>query len=487
MKKLIITFILLATSCFAETYSMRDCMLLPITDNAGSSFGFKVFEEVEKYLKDKRWCEYKSSSEVISIFSRYRDQLDAYLDDPNVIKTVADRLKVGTIIKVKLKYEVDKVEVKLDIFGENGSDIYFSEKMIVDKIELYPVKIAIENWLNLYEANIPYDGKVLGVLGDQITFSVPRNKRVGISQEIKVRKFIRKKEHPLLKKVVEFEALPVAKGKIFNLSRGQAIGSVKVFTAETQVRVGDWVILGEYNPEVVSKGNDYSKYNEMNFGQLGELQFGFSLSSHTATTDSYNGNNKMNGYMYGVHAQTEVWITRNYIVLGEFNKRFGELSKRSGSPDSNTVGQDMTALKLAFGYKYLPMGYFYGPQINFYGGYANYSYKLDQSSLDGFGANEFTGIMLGVGGNIPVQKGIRIFGRGEIIPFGDFEDTDNIFGSNKSISSMLFEIGGVYQWSPTLKLLGSFEVSNNSAKFNGSNSEVSYANTSLKVGGAFNF
>ncbi len=487
MKYLAIILLIFSTVCHADTYSMRDCMLLPITDNAGSSFGFKVYEEIEKYLKEKRWCEYKSSSEVISIFSRYRDQLDAYLDDPNVIKTVADRLKVGTIIKVKLKYEVDKIEVTLEIFGENGSDIYFSEKMVVDKIELYPVKSAVENWLDIYETNIPYDGKILGILGDQVTVSIPRNKRVAITQDFKVRKFIRKKKHPLLKKVVEFEALPVAQGKIINLSRGQAIGSVKLFTAETQVRVGDWVILGDYNPERAPKDNDYSKFNEASFGQLGELQFGFLLSGHTATTDSANGNNKMNGYLYGIHAQSEIWVTRNYFALLEFSKKFGELDKRSGSPESNSIGQDMTTLKLGFGYKYLPMGYFYGPQINFYSGYVNYSYKLDQSAVDAFGANEFNGIMLGVSGNIPVQKGIRVFGRGEIIPFGDFEDTDNIFGSNKSISSMLFEIGASYQWSPSLKILASFEVSNNSAKFSGDNSEVSYANTGLKMGGAFNF
>ena len=51
--RLILLFLLVTfgTSVKAETFSMRDCMLLPITDSAGNALGFKVYEALEAHLK----------------------------------------------------------------------------------------------------------------------------------------------------------------------------------------------------------------------------------------------------------------------------------------------------------------------------------------------------------------------------------------------------------------------------------------------------
>ena len=488
MKILILLAIIFSSfSGFANTFSMRRCMVLPIFDSAGNSFGFKVYEDIERYLKRKRWCEYSSSSEVISIFSKYRDQLPTYLEDPTVLATVADRLKVGTIIRVKLDYDVDKLNLSLDVVGENGIDILFSEKTVLNKIDAYQTNTTLVNWLELYETTIPYDGRVIGVLGDQITFDFAKSKRVAVGQAFKIKRFSIKKRHPLLKKIVEWESNPVANGKVFNLSRGQGLGVIKVYTSETKVRPGDWIRLEKFDPRKVSDDKNFSKYEEHKFGKLGDLSLAFVMASHTATTNAVTGNNKMNGFLFGISAEVESWITRNYFVHGEFSKKIGSLSKSSGSPSSDTAGQNIGTLKLAGGFKYLPMGYFYGPQVNIYGGWVKYSYQMDESPTDGFGANSVSGIMLGMGGNIPLKKGVRVFSSGEIIPFGEFSDSDNIFGSTKSLSSLVLEVGAHYQWSSTIRILGSFEVISNSAKLSGVNSEVSYSDTNLKMGALFSF
>ena len=43
---------------------------------------------------------------------------------------------------------------------------------------------------------------------------------------------IKKKKHPLLKKIVEWESRPVAKGKIYNVSRRQGLGLIKVYISD---------------------------------------------------------------------------------------------------------------------------------------------------------------------------------------------------------------------------------------------------------------
>ena len=150
---LMLTFF--SSTSFAENFSMRRCMLLPITDTAGNSLGYKVFERVEKKLKSAGWCDYVSSSEVIGIFSKYREKLSQYLKDENVLKTVARRLKVGTIFRVSLEYDIDKVNVQFDVIGENGTDIYMSEKTIINEVHVDPVMTTVSNWLDIFETSIP--------------------------------------------------------------------------------------------------------------------------------------------------------------------------------------------------------------------------------------------------------------------------------------------------------------------------------------------
>lgn len=488
MKIIFLTLsLLISASVFAEAYSMRDCMILPITDTAGNSLGYTVFERLEARIKNSKWCDYKSSSEVIEIFSKYRDRLPEYLQNEKVLRTVSDRLKVGTMIRVSLKYEVDKLEVKLDVIGENGRDIYLSEKTVINEINADLATTTILNWLELYEALIPYDGKLLGVLGEQVTFKVAKSKVLHVGQEFKIKRLVAKKSHPLLKKVVEWDSVVVAKGKIFNLSKGQALGVIKTYMTDKKPKTGDWIKLAKFTKGSLPLADKYKKIEHNSFGRLGDFTLAFSLASHTAGANAVTGNNKMTGYVYGVSAEVEAWITRNYLVLGEFAKKVGNLTSSSGSPNSDSSGQNLTSFKIGGGYKFLPMGFFYGPQINVYGAYARHSYQMDTSANDGFSTNSFSGIVVGVGGNIPLQRGLRVFGSGEIMPFGQFEDDQGVFSSSKTVSSMNFEIGARYLWSPTMRVVGSFEVLNNTAKTSGSNSEISYSDSNFKLGAVFTF
>jgi hypothetical protein len=462
-------------------------MLLPITDTAGNSLGYSLFEKIEARLKEDGWCEYQSSSEVIGIFSKYRDRLPEYLQNENVLKTVAERMKVGTLIRVALKYEVDKLEIKLDIVGENGRDIYLGEKTVLTEANVDMAATTIFNWLELYEEFIPYEGKVLGVLGDQVTFSFPKSKTLKVGQPFKIKRLISKKPHPLLKKIVEWDSKVMAEGKIFSISRGQALGVIKTYNTEKKPRTGDWVKSGKYTRDSLPLERRYEKIEHSSFGRLGDFALSFSLASHTTSTNAATGTNKMGGYIYGIAAEFEAWVTRNYFVMGEFGKKIGNLTSSSGSPSSESSGQNTTTFKVAGGYKFLPMGFFYGPQINAYVGYANYSYQMDTSATDGFSTNNFSGVMLGVGGNIPLQRGLRLFGSGEIMPFASFADDENVFGSARTVTSMIFEIGAQYLWSQTMRLMGSFEVLNNKAKTRGTNTEVGYSDSHLKVGAVFTF
>src|SRR5690606_39037057 len=99
----------------------------------------------------------------------------------------------------------------------------------------------------------------------------------------------------------------------------------------------------------------------------------------------------------------------------------------------------------------------------------------------------FTGILLGTKANIPINREYRIFARGEFMPFPSFNESDKIFGSAKSVSSLDLEIGANYQYTPRMSFDGSFETMSRKAKFSGEFKEISYKDNRLKFGVSFNF
>lgn len=486
MKYLLLVLTLFVSfSTFAQS-SMRRCTLLPITDSVGGAIGFKVFEEVETTLKKSNWCTYISNSGMISVFTRYRENLPQFLKTKEVLTTVSEKLKVGSTILVTLKNELAGTEIEMTVYGDNGEDIYFSEKTLLKGDEIELISQQVRNWLEIYSKVIPYDAKINGILGDQITLDVGKGYPIQVGQNFIIKRPTAKKKHPLLKKIVDWETEVLAEGKVFNISDNQALGMVKVYKTDKKLQSGDWVRLEEFKQEVIEDPTLGEKKEESP-GTLGILSMSLYGSSSTVDTNTPTGSNRMSGNLIGVDVRAEGWITRQYFAALEIVRSLGTLKEESGNPNKSSVNTNNGAFKLTGGYKYLPIGFFYGPQIDFYGGYANYSFDLDLSAADGFGKNNISGIILGAAANVPINREYRFFTSAEFIPFPTFSEDEEIYGTAKSVSTMEFEIGMKYQYTPRMTVDGSIELLSAKAKFGGTFKEVSYKDNRLKFGVSFNY
>lgn len=460
--------------------------MLPITDSVGGAIGFKVFEEVEHELKKSNWCTYISNSGLISVFSRYRENLPQYLKTKEVLSTVADKLKVGSLIRVGLVNEVKGVEIQMEVYGENGEDIYFSEKSLLQSDDIEVIASTVKNWLDTYSKMIPYDATVTGILGDQITLDVGKGYPIQIGQKFIVKRLTMKKKHPLLKKVVDWETNLLAEGSVFNISDNQALGMIKVYKDDQKLAPGDWVRLEEFRSDEI-KESDIKKDEEEKLGTLGLLSVSLFGSSSSVDTNTPFGSNRWSGKLFGIDLRGEGWITRQYFAAVEIMRSLGSVSKSSGAPFKTKANVNNGAFKLTGGYKYLPIGFFYGPQIDLYGGYANKTFDVDFSENDGLGQNSFSGLIFGVGANIPINREFRFFTRADFMPFPTFNDEDNIYGSAKSASSLDLELGIKYQYTLRMTLDASVEARSSKAKFGGDFKEISYKDNVLKLGASFNF
>ena len=216
-------------------------MLLPVTDGVDNKIGFKVFEEIENYIKEGSWCTYKSNSELINILGQYSKNLENHLANKDVLKVVADKTKAGTMIRVNLQLQAGMTDVKIEIIGENGEDKYFKEQTQLRSNDSSLIAQTVKNWLDVYEKTIPYDGRIKGILGDQFTIDIGKKSHIYNGNEIVIERPTTKRQHPLLKEIVDYQTEKIAQAKVFDVTDTQAQAKVISYEGQKKLKLEDWV------------------------------------------------------------------------------------------------------------------------------------------------------------------------------------------------------------------------------------------------------
>jgi hypothetical protein len=464
--------------------SMRRCTLLPVIDDVGGAIGFRVYEELEKELKNGQWCTYISHSSLMSVFGKYRESLPRFLKRKEVLEVVAQKLQVGSIILLSLKNEINSMDLEMEVYGEDEGDLYFSEKVTIESNEIENIVDVAKNWFSIYAKTIPYDARITGVLGSQVTLDVGKGYAINEGQEFIVKRPMTKKKHPLLKKIVDWETELVTTGTVLGISENQALGLISEKNSVKAPVAGDWIRLKDFKKESQTRSSRKKKDKEPLLGVASLMLY---TSSAVVDTSVSSGVQSVDGFLYGLDLALEGWITRDYVGVLEFNKSFGSLSTSSGSPAKNHPQANFQQIKIGGGYRYLPLGYFFGPQIDFKAGYSKSYFDLTYSALDGYGQSSVHGLFLSTKASLPLNRDFRILVNAEFIPFPEFNDDDGLFQGVKNASSMEFEFGLRYNYVPAFSLDMAIETLSSKARVRGNISEISFKETRLKFGSSFNF
>lgn len=492
--KIVLVFALLVFSISSHAgsvgQSMRRCMLLPVSDSVGGVIGFKVFEEIEYYLRGSTWCYYRSNSDIIDILANYRQNLHEHLQNKEVLRVLAEKTRAGSMLRITLKSDVEGMEVQLDVVGDNGADIYFREKTRLQTDDINQIAQTIRNWLNQYEKRIPYDARVVGVLGDQFTVDMGREYGLLENRTAKVIRPVSKKQHPLFQEIVEWETEPIADAVFFHVVELQSQGRVMAYEGSKRLQINDWVVLakddGKEDERVHSPRS--TEGSEYRFGRVGSIELSINVGTGSLGQIESNSNvRKIDGHLIGGGFNGELWITRNLWTGLDVKRRFGVFKQDEGDFDLERNSVSSGSLKAKFGYKYLPLGFFYGPQVDAYFGYGRYTYNFDTSPADGISDVRFGGLLFGTRGSIPFAEKLRAFLSLDFLLKPSFSEGVILQGRADSASNFNLGLGIIYDHSPIMSYSISYDYAQSKAKFIDPVRDVKYKDSGLKVGAIFSF
>ena len=442
---------------------MRRCLLLPIHYEKDESLSFKVFEELENYLRMNYWCQYQSNSNILEILSPYKANLKQYLAREEVLKIIAEKTNSGSLIKVELMPKDTGVDLSMSVVGANGADIYISKNTVFKRANSHLISQMAKNWLEEYRQTIPYDGLVIDVQGDQFTIDIGSNSELYTGSEISIVRPGNRKSHPLLKEVVEYERTPIGEGEITQASKNQSQGKVIFYEESNLLQIGDWVKIKEHQKREFLKIDKYKRKNNYQFGKIGEWEI--SLPFGVSNTKNLNQKNSMTGL--GLELTGELWVTRKYWTSLSYAHKFGIL---------NHNGLDNNAkLRFKIGYRHLLLDFFHGPQINPFIGYGYHQYNLKPGD-----SISFQGILLGLNCHLPLKKMFALNAEFGFIPSASYSE------NNSSGSNYHLETGFSYWYNPRAKFLTSFDFINNTASLKDS-PNVKVRESRLRMGLSFIF
>lgn len=491
MKKFFLLLTLLTsftTLKAAELQSMRDCMLLPIEDNLKGAVSFKVYEEVERYLKSSEWCQYKNNSEILNILGNYKTNLSVVLKNKDVLRVISEKTRAGSLIFVNIENQIRGIDLEVQVIGENGEDTYFKQESFLNNVDVATIAGTVRTWLEVYAKSIPYDARVVGVLGKQ--FTIDRGKNSGMRSEGKVAvvRAIQKKKHPLFKEIVDWETVKVGDAEVIFTSDFQSQGRMTQYVSRRKVQPGDWVILDDKEIGLPRSPVDEDEDEVGSFGQLGQVSVMLGLGKGSALAENASTTKKIGGRVLGIELRSTIWVTRNFWGGFEIARRMGTYEQEEGSISLSENSFSSTDVKIKGGYKYLPTGFFYGPQVDVYGGFASLSNSFDTSTSDGFVKYSLKGLMLGAKGSLPIRQRIRAWlDFGFLFNPGYSEETTLYGDEDDGTSAYFVELGGSYQYVKNISLDVSLGYDSNRASFDNPTRSIRSRETLLRVGATYTF
>lgn len=486
---LVLIFAMVMSNAWAQQ-SQRRCMLLPISDSVGGTMGYKIFEEIEYFLRQSTWCYYRSNSDIIDILSNYKSNLHEHLQNAEVLSILSEKTSAGSLIRIGVKSEIGNTQVSMDIIADNGSDILFRETTRVESDAITTISQVLKNWLLEYEKRIPYDARVVGVLGDQFTIDIGREYGLVENRTARVVRPLEKKKHPLFNEVVEWDSEGLGDAVIFHVVDLQSQGRMLTYDSNKRLQVNDWVILSKAQEEESQESLNFGspKPENYQFGKIGAVGLSLAIGSGSLSELQTNLNvRKTSGRLLGAELWLDVWITRNFWIGTEIGKKFGTFKKETGTFAQDEISSTTGVYKVKLGYKYLPLGFFYGPQLDGYIGYGRYTYGFDTSVTDRISDVAFTGLLLGGKGSIPFMTKYKAFLKLDFVFKPGFREDIVLLGEPDSTSNFNIGFGVTYDMSVNMSFQAGFDIAQSKATFLNPVRDMKYKETTLKLGSVFTF
>ena len=467
-------------------YNFRRCLQLPILGEESYIPIFKIHEKIEAYFKKNDWCRLQSGATILTMLENYRPNLDMYLESPDFLREIADRTGSGSLIRIKVYRVIRGFQVSMQIIGDSGQNILFSDKDIIKSDDVEIISNLLMEWLEVYKRTIPYNGRILGVTKNQFTVDMGRDENVSVGMIVRVERPVDKKNHPLLDEIVEWQTNILGKGKVINVSQDQSLVEITQYLSNKKFQQDDWVTIEKKGKTIENKKIlNIPKKKERKVAKLGNVSFGFKMGWGMDTTIRNLLSRRIVGPIFGPHIGGELWLTREMIFEFLLEKNIGSYQRIESDGTITSLDMVQGIRKLRLGYRFFFKESIWAPWVDIYFGRGGYHHSLKFVIVEGFGQHSLEGWLFGLKGYLPFTDKFFAMFQWDTLVRPKYEERVKVFGSDwKHLSAHQVDFGLGYKYYPDLNMKAGFQMTSNQGKFSNQDS-FHFSDISLRLGVTF--
>ena len=376
------------------------------------------------------------------------------LEDPSILMQIAKVQSLDALVRSKVTKEGPRYRFDLALVYGRTAQVLATEPFIVQDPFLagsdtaagapegsQAFKTALRDAVARLIAQIPFRGMLTGRDAAMITLDLGARSGMRKGDRVVIGTLEEVKEHPLLKKIVDWRFSTTGRATITDVDDGLSFAKIDAeepgHGMQRYQKVLQVIAAPEASPSLDSKHLDAEERRKAaeaapTIGYFGPTLF-FGSNSQDTTVDAKT--QSASSGAFGFAGDAQIWLTSRW---------FTDLSLAFSAGGASHLSQ----FRLGGGY-FLPFSEaFFGPKAFVRASYQSIGFTESDDASGTSGSSRVNGLIFGLGGDLPLREN---YGLGMALDFGPFSGasgTANAYGTTSGATSANLQICG-YQWIQT--------------------------------------
>ncbi|MEN9724142.1 MAG: hypothetical protein RJB38_2128 [Pseudomonadota bacterium] len=462
-------------------YALQSVGVLKSTDNVDGLFSDYVARALSEYFKENPRFVLHDLAAAQALLDKTKLPYSQLIEDQQVLEKVARASRSETLVRAKVFKEGARYRFTIDWLHSPkmhalGSDVFFLEEpRNGSALGAETIRAQLQAGMERAIAQVPFQAQITGRDGDTVTLNAAKALILRPGDTVKVGTIDDVKRHPLLKVLAEWKISRTGTVEIQSVDQGMAFGRIKEEDSSRPIARGQKItqVLHLESSSLVQKDSERDQgpmLDRTDPPRIGWISaaplvgtFDRQLSAATGTPGSEGG-----GLALGARSDAVIWLNREWLT--EMGMSYAYLPYSQGIVGSGTSSDlgsgSLFQYKLGAGYSYLPGRDFFAAKGWIKGGYQSLSYTFPKLSAEGLNPIRWSGIYVGVGGDLPLRQG---WGLQMNLDFGllrSVTETGSTRSPAQGSTLVTFYLGTFYSLKPRLLLRLGIDFQAQSADFN---------------------
>ncbi len=477
-----------------EALTIRKVAVLPATDNIQGIYARPLESHLNSLIKNyHQWDLVETSVDGKPLTSAEIEE------KPAEVLKYSQGIESDALIATNINKTPLGISVKLSLLTRADGKLLLQETLTdYPKFELPDLKQQLEVLFKKLVSKMPYNGLVLSRKQNTVTLNLGRTEGIVKDQTVSVIQIIKVTRHPKFNFLINTDKEILGKIKILKvedtLSFGAIVsekerGAIKRFAKVSGLDFVEYNAPAELGSQAVSledrtdSGISFGKNpgewipaEPPSFGQVG-IKLGFGSFRNSVSLDTGNLSSSSSFYP-SIAVFGEIWLNPTWIIRADIFQGIASSTNPRAGSTPNELNNQISKYSIALGYNFLLQDDFFGPKIQLRGGISSYRAFSDNTTPLAFTTTNYSGLVVGVTGSLPVTKDKRwSVGAGMNMTFlAKLTETPEQSGNSPKNSITDFNVYGEHRIRPNLNVVAGMDFWLYSTSFGGgggrSNGEI---------------